>query len=135
MREFFQESPNAEGLEQVALWIRERKLGPWPPRASVLELADHLLKPFQPVRGLSTPPPPVPESVRTELGSLIFDWSGSECWRNRLEETAYIFWKLRREDDARACLAAAASLRARPDPANPVVKAVLSVLFGSLLKV
>lgn len=133
VREAFREAPRAEAVEQVAKWIVERKLGPWPPRASVIEFADHLLKPFLAVRGLP-PPPPVPDAVRTELGSLLFDWKGSERWRNRLEETAYVFWKLRREEDARVCLSAAASLREPPGPEHPLVKAALTVLFGPLLK-
>lgn len=132
MREGLSEVPREVALVQVAKWITERKLGPWPPRASVLELANHLLRPFMPVRGV--PPPTLPDSTRNELASLIFDWNGLETWRNRLEETAYVFWKLHRAEDARACASAAASLREFPRVENPIVRAALFVLFGPPLK-
>lgn len=132
MREGLSEMPRQAALAQVAQWIIDRKLGPWPPRASVLELANHMLKPFMPVRGAT--PPTMPGSMRNEFAGLIFDWNGLETWCNRLEETAYVFWKLHRVDDARACASAAASLRERPGIENPIVRAALYVLFGPPMK-
>ena len=49
----------------------------------------------------------------------------------RFEETAYVFWKQDREDDARACLAAAAAFRAGGAKENPVAKAMVELAARS----
>ena len=52
----------------------------------------------------------------------------------RFEETAYVFWKRDREDDARACLAAAAAFRAGDARQNPVAKAMVERVLAPVLQ-
>jgi hypothetical protein len=52
----------------------------------------------------------------------------------RFEETAYVFWKQDREDDARACLAAASAFRAGGAKENPVAKAMVELVLAPVLE-
>ena len=51
----------------------------------------------------------------------------------RCEESAYVFWKTDREEDARACLAAADAFRGKPPAENPIARALLEAVLAPLL--
>ena len=77
--------------------------------------------------------------VEAEKESGSEDWSGlaaevflgeqAAISAERLRENAYVMWKLDREDDARACLAAA-EVFASEAAANPVASAMAEVLLA-----
>jgi hypothetical protein len=52
----------------------------------------------------------------------------------RWEESAYLFWKERREADARACLAAARAFQTGPPSGNPVARAALELVLAPALE-
>jgi hypothetical protein len=51
----------------------------------------------------------------------------------RFEESAYVLWKTGREEDARACLAAAQAFRAGPAAENPIARALLEAVMAPVL--
>jgi hypothetical protein len=97
------------GARAAAALIRERKLGPWLPAGEPLRALAEKLQELSKGKIIVSG-----QARRAQADELLRDgggevFAGDEAARAAewLEETAYVFWKTGREDDARACLAAA----------------------------
>jgi hypothetical protein len=66
------------------------------------------------------------------LAEVFSEGFASRCGE-RFEEMGYVYWKWGREDDARACIAAADAFGG-PAPAQlPLARAMLETLLGPVL--
>jgi hypothetical protein len=108
------------GLEWAAELVRKSELGPWPP--SVERLSE------------------IAQRHRSDDGDDFASLAGElyqgdflERTGIRFEEHAYVLWKSDREQDARACLAAAAAFRERAVEENAVAAALCEVLLTPVL--
>jgi len=128
--------PTADSGKRAAELVAAGELGPWPAPVPVLRKAAEALKEASRSRLIVSG---VQRRDRSEVAlqqaiALVFDPARTERTAARLEETAYILWKRGREDDARACLAAARGLRAGPLTDQPVARALLEVALGPVLE-
>ena len=122
--------------KRAAELVAAGELGPWPAPVPVLRKAAELLQEGLKSRLI------VSGAQRRDRGEaalkeaivLVFDPGRSERTAARLEETAYILWKRGREDDARACLAAASGLREGPAADQPVARALLEAALGPVIE-
>lgn len=124
-----------DGVGRALERIRERALGPWIPAGESLrataEKLQELSKSKIIVSGVRR---------REQVDALLKDsagevFAGEEAtlaaeW---LEETAYLHWKAGREDDARACLAAARDVAAAEGGASEVRRALLEAALRPIL--
>lgn len=123
-------------LRDAAGLIERGEIGPWPPEPPHLtDLAEKLesiakstvIVDDEQRRQQAT------EAMQDALGD-VFDSSYAGVTALRFEETAYVFWRREREDDARACLAAADAFAAgKVGDDNPVALALLEAIFGPAL--
>jgi len=126
--------PKAAAARATRL-IEDGELGPWIPRAEVL---DDTVKQL---RALGESTVIVSGATRREQAEQILDAALSEVYAEpsatraalRFEETAFVWWKSGREDDARVCLEVA-RLFAGPASENPVARAALQRLMGPVLE-
>jgi hypothetical protein len=123
-------------LERAATLVREAKIGPWPPLPELLqELVEKLTKLGE---GTLVVSPAArreqSDQVLEEALPRIYAEPHADRTAARFEEAAYVFWKNDAEDDARACLAAAASFRAGEPAANPVARVLLEVVLEPALR-
>ncbi len=128
--------PAPEALRRAAELVRGEEVGPWPPAPEVLQpLAERL---GEVTRGAvivsATQRREQAEQVLENGLEEIFTESFSSQTAARFDETAYVFWKQDREDDARACLAAAAAFRAAGAKENPVANAMVELLLAPVLE-
>ena len=65
-----------------------------------------------------------------ELAEAIAGGAHSETNAQRFRESAYVLWKLDREDDARACLCAAQAFASQAASENPVAVALTEALLA-----
>jgi hypothetical protein len=128
--------PEPAALRRAAELVSGAEAGPWPPAPEVLQpLAERL---GEVTRGAVV----VSEALRRERAEQVLESGLEEIFAEpfsshtaaRFEETAYVFWKRNREDDARACLAAAAAFRAGGAKENPVAKAMVEVVLAPVLE-
>jgi hypothetical protein len=123
------------GTERVAELVRENELGPWPPESPALQVAAEKIAELEKsdlVVSASTRRDQVDGIVDDTLAEIFTEASASRCGE-RFEEMAYVYWKWGREDDARACIAAADAFGG-PAPAQlPLARAMLEVLLGPVL--
>jgi hypothetical protein len=129
-------NPAPETGKRAAELVAAGELGPWPAPVPVLrKVAEDLqeaLKSRLIVSGAQRRDRS--EAALQEAVTLVFDPVRTERTAARLEETAYILWKRGREDDARACLAAARDLREGPAVDQPVARALLEAALGPVLE-
>jgi hypothetical protein len=129
-------NPAPEAGKRAAELVAAGELGPWPAPVPVLrKVAEDLqeaLKSRLIVSGAQRRDRS--EAALQEAIALVFDPVRTERTAARLEETAYILWKRGREDDARACLAAARGLREGPAVDQPVARALLEAALGPVLE-
>jgi len=130
------EEPTPERLRRAAELVRSREIGPWPPQGEVLQsLAERLL---ENAKGQIV----VAAAVRREQAARTLDqavesiYAGPHAARVAIcfQETAYLFWKGGREEDARAALAAARAFASGPEASAPVARAILEVTLGPVLE-
>jgi hypothetical protein len=120
---------------RAAELVKQGDIGPWPlPQAELTDIANQL-------DSLATSTLIVSPAQRREQMSAAIDDALPELFAapfaeqtaTRLEETAYVFWKRERDEDARACLAAAAAFRAGDaggsDTARAMIEATLAPVF------
>jgi hypothetical protein len=122
-------------VAHAAELIRQRELGPWPPDTPALQsTAEKIVEIEKSDLVLSA-------SARREQADRIIDEALAEIFvapfaprcAERFEEMGYVYWKWGRDDDARACLAAADAFR-RPKPAEePLARVMLEVLLAPVL--
>jgi hypothetical protein len=127
------EDPKA--LARAAELVRVHELGPWLAAAPPLEkLAERMVE-------LAKSPLLVSPAARREQAQSVLEEAQAEVFAEpraaqtaqRFEESAYVYWKTGREDDARACLAAAQAFRAGPVAGNPVGRALLEAVLAPVL--
>jgi len=114
-------------LALAAELVKKGSVGPWGPSPSALS-----------------------QLVGDRVEELAAGEAGSEDWGDlaervfgadppglqagRFRESAYVLWKLEREDDARACLAAADAFESRALADNPAARAMAEVLLSPALE-
>jgi hypothetical protein len=122
-------------LARVAELVRERELGPWPPDAPALQAAAEKIVEIEKSELV------VSESARREqvdqvlgeaLGEVFVEPFTSHC-AERFEEMAYVYWKTDREDDARACIAAADAFGTGTPAEQPLARTLIEVLLAPVL--
>lgn len=126
---------DAVAVERAAELVREREIGPWPPEGPALQAsAEKLVE-------LEKSPLELSDSARREQidgileAGVVAVYGDPNASRSaeRFEETAYVFWKWGREDDARACLAASDAFASGVTSENPVARALIDVLLSPVL--
>ena len=129
-------SPPEDALARVTQWVQGGVLGPWPPAGERIDpIAERIAlagKGVVVVTGGARR-----EQVERALEEAIdeiFDAEFAEITARRFEESAYVFWKGGRDDDARAVLAAADAFRAGSPRENPIARAMLEILFTPVLR-
>jgi hypothetical protein len=123
-------------LERAAALVSSNELGPWPPpsedtRVVAQKIAD-IGRGVIIVSGLQRR-----EQVRRcmdEALDSLYAQPFAAVTARRWEESAYLFWKERREADARACLAAARAFRTAAPSGNPVARAALELVLAPALE-
>ncbi len=117
----------AERLATASELVRKGAIGPWgPPTGSLAELTEESLAEMAAHEAGA--------EDWSDLTERIFDRDEQSIAAERLEESAYVLWKLEREDDARACLAAALTFRAGAPRENPVALTLTEVLLTPALE-
>ncbi len=125
-----------ERLRRAAELVASGTIGPWPAPLPLLrtvaETIQEAMKSRLVVSGAQRR-----ERLEMALSDAIaqvFDGPRAERTAARLEETAAVLQRSDREDDARACLAAARGLRDGPAAEQPVARALLEAALGPLLQ-
>lgn len=123
------------GVARVTAMVEEGELGPWIPRAEVLD------ETVKKLRELEESTVIVSGATRREQAEEILEQALADLYAEpsaaraalRLEESAFVLWKAGKEDDARACLHAAARFEGAPAD-NPVARAALNRLMRPVLE-
>jgi hypothetical protein len=122
-------------LGQAAELVRNHQIGPWPTAGPALEkLAERIGE-------LAKSPLVISPAARREQGQSLLAEAQAEIFAEplgaltaqRFEESAYVLWKLGREQDARACLAAADAFLAGAPAENPIARALLEAVLAPLI--
>ncbi len=124
-----------EALTRAASLVEEGEIGPWIPRAEVLDAT------VKKLRELEEGSVIVSGATRREQAQAILDEALSDLYAEpsgtraarRFEETAFVLWKRDKLEDARACLRAA-ELFSGPPADNPIARAALQRLMRPVLK-
>jgi hypothetical protein len=125
-----------ERLRRAVALVRGREIGPWAPPADLLQpLAERLLESGKGQIIVAAP-------VRREQAARAIDeaigsiYAGPHAARTAecLRETAYVFWKTGREEEARAALAAAKAIASGPASGAEVARALLEVALAPVLE-
>jgi hypothetical protein len=120
---------------RVVAMIRERELGPWPPENPALQAAAEKIVDLgksELVVPAATRSEQVDEIIRETVAGTFGGGFASRC-AERFEETAFVFWRQDRGEDARACLAAADAFRGELSAYQEPARAMLDVLLGPAL--
>ncbi len=126
---------DATAGERAVELVRAKALGPWPPENPALqEIAEKIVElEKSEVEGSDAARR---EQVDGILAAAVTELYGepfaSRC-AERFEEMAYVYWKWGKEDDARACLAAADAFGSSGSTEHPVARALLEVLLSPVL--
>lgn len=135
--ELVREALGSEGgsVARAVALIRSREIGPWPPPEGPLRsLAERLqgLAEAKLVVSGAQKQQQIDAALNASLEEIL-DAAGVARTVSRFEETAYVFWKQGREDDARACLAAAGSMGDTGGGDPVAARALLEATIGPLL--
>jgi hypothetical protein len=122
-------------VERAVELIRQRELGPWPPENPALQTAAEKIVEIEKSELVLS------ASARRDQADRIIDEALAEIFvapfaprcAERFEEMGYVYWKWGRDDDARACLAAADAFRSRPPAEEPLARVMLEVLLAPVL--
>jgi len=128
--------PGAEDRNRLLEMLEQGLVGPWPPpEESLRETAEQLgeARDAKIVVSGGTRQQRF-EEILGDAAEGAYDARFSEITSARFEESAYVFWKLGREDEARACLAGAGAFREEEARSNPVARALLGRLLAPLMK-
>jgi hypothetical protein len=123
------------GVDRALELIRERELGPWVPDHAALHAA------AEQVSELGKSELIVSDTAREEqvagivdeASAQIFDEGAAARCAEQFEEMAYVFWKRDREDDARACLAAADAFGSGADAQRSLARAMLDAILEPVM--
>jgi hypothetical protein len=126
---------DAGAVARAAELVREREIGPWPPEGPALQATAEKLVEIEKSE-LEVTGEARSEQIDGILAAGLPEVYGERCASRsaeRFEETAYVFWKWGRDDDARACLAAADAFARGAAADNPVARALIEVLLSPVL--
>ena len=115
--------------EKLEAWFEAGEVGPWPPPAAQLKTLIERLKEIAEGQVVVSPAARE-EQVDAALESAldeVYDGERQSRLAGRFEETAYVWWKAGREDEARALLAAAEALRAGEPNARRLCRRMLEI--------
>ncbi len=122
-------------MERAVGLVREKEIGPWPPAVELLEELVASLKEAAEGRVIVSGAARR-ERLETALADCtgrVFAGEGASQAAHRLRESAYVFWKRERIDEARACLAAAAAFEADEVEHQPVARALVEQMLEPAL--
>jgi hypothetical protein len=134
-REALGAQAQADSLARAAELVRQGELGPWPAATAVLE------KIAEGIHELAKSPLLVSAAARREQAQRVLAEAQGDVFgepfatqtAQRFEESAYVLWKTGRPADAAACLAAAEAFRGSASAENPVARALLEAVLGTVL--
>jgi len=126
---------DARALARAGEMVRQHAIGPWPSGLPVLE------KLAEKIQELAKSPLVVSPAARRERAQSLLGEAQAEVFAEpagahmaeRFAESAYVFWKMGNEADARACLAAAKAFREQGPADNPVALALIETLLAPVL--
>ncbi len=130
------DEPTPEALRRASELVREHQIGPWPPPQ-----VEPLLEAAEKLRSTLESRIVVSEQQRQEQQERVYRdaaravYGGARAPRTiaLLAESAWSFWQLGKDGDARACLAAARALREAPDAEHAPMLALAERLLAPLL--
>jgi hypothetical protein len=135
-REALGEAGGSEDLERAVALVREKTIGPWPPGQEPLEAMASSLREAAEGRVIVSGAARLEriEAALTGCISQTFSADQTGYTVHRLRESAYVFWKSNREQDAQACLAAAREFEGAELERNPVARALVEQMLAPALE-
>jgi hypothetical protein len=127
--------PEGGSLVRARELVEKRELGPWPPSEAALRPVVERLQELAGSR-IVVSGSQRREQVDAALGEAVgalFEGAAASRMAGRFEEAAFIYWRQGRDEDARACLAAARSFGDTTAGENAVARALLEVALAPLL--
>jgi len=131
------DEPAAERVARAAELARGREIGPWPPPdvAALRDAAERIAEAAKSKLVVSDAQRREQiDGVLREASTQAYGGASAPRTAAQLDESAWALWRQGRDDDARACLAAARALREAPDAENAVTKALLEVALAPVLR-
>lgn len=123
-------------VAKAADLIRTNALGPWPPDTpQLVEIAERLKEQAEGriiVSGAARQEQV--DGLLAEAAAEVFSETVGEAMARRFEECAFMLWKGEREEEARACLAAATVFRQTAPSENEIARALLEIWLAPLLR-
>lgn len=136
VREALSGAESADGVRRAVELVRSRAIGPWipapEPLREVAEKLDEVHESKIVVSGAAKREQIA--SVIDEALPVVYDEAERARTAEILAETAYVLWKQDREDDARACLAAAAEITDSPVNESSLARALLEAALAPILE-
>jgi hypothetical protein len=135
-REALGETGGSVALERAVALVREQGIGPWPPAKEHLEEMVSSLREAAEGRVIVSGAARLEriEAALADCVSRAFSAGQTDATVHRLRESAYVFWKSDREEDAHACLAAAREFEEAALERNPVARALVEQMLAPALE-
>lgn len=116
--------------------VRHGEIGPWPPPPDRLHEVAELVKERAEGGRIIISGARKREQVADAVdraAAAVFDEAFAAVTADRFEHAAFVLWSKGRDDDARACLAAASAFREGDLEENPAARAMLEVVLAPVL--
>jgi hypothetical protein len=123
------------GVARAAELVRQRELGPWPPEDPALQAAAEKIVEIEKselVVSDAARGEQVDRVLAEALAEVFVEPFTSHC-AQRFEEMGFFYWKSGREDEARACIAAADAFGGDAHAEQPLARAMVEVLLAPVL--
>jgi hypothetical protein len=136
VRETLGEREGSVALERAVALVREQGIGPWPPAKEQLDEMVTSLREAAEGRVIVSGAARL-ERIEAALADCVaraFSAGQTDATVHRLRESAYVFWKSDREEDAHACLAAAREFEEAALERNPVARALVEQMLAPALE-
>lgn len=134
-REALGAATDSQTLARAVELVRRHEVGPWPTAAPVLakvaERIDELAKSSLVISAAARREQA--QSLLAQAQGEVFAEPVGGYTARRFEESAYVLWKTGREEDAKACLAAAQAFEGTSAAENPVARALLETVLAPVL--
>ncbi len=134
--EALEAATDGEAVGRVVERIEKGDLGPWPAPSGLLSsVGEALSKNLEELSELSDDEAESSIEGALEIAAIaLFEGEHAEHTARRFEENAYALWKWDREEEARDCLAVAATVRKTRDATNPVIRALTRMSYGPAIE-
>lgn len=135
-RETLGEPEGSDAIERAVALVQESVIGPWPPARERLEELVSSLREAAEGRVIVSGAARL-ERIEAALGACVsrtYAEGRADQAARRLRESAYVHWKRDREEDARACLAAAREFERTELERNPVARALVEQMLAPALE-